>query len=322
MKCLDVTLRDGGFSNGFRASAAAVRAAACTVASSGVDAIEVGYVGGLPRDHGDFPDAGPTYDLPLELLAEFSQTLPVPVACMVHPGHSQPVDVGALAEARPWLVRVPVRPSRGGSAPPLIAAAAAAGLRVSANMILAGWWTEPELMVAAERAVGDGVGLVYLADTNSAMEPDRVARLCNALLAFGVEVGFHAHDGRGMAHANAYAAKAAGATWIDATLWGVGRGARNARTECLLPERAGLALLREAPSILRALEAYAPEMLWHEVAALLDLSPACMELVERHAARRGDEPAEWALQYLAAGQGPRPMTDAFLQTITLSPRQD
>ena len=47
-------------------------------------------------------------------------------------------------------------------------------------------------------------------------------------------IGFHAHDNQGLALANSLAAIEAGASWIDATMAGMGRGAGNAKTEQLL----------------------------------------------------------------------------------------
>ena len=47
-------------------------------------------------------------------------------------------------------------------------------------------------------------------------------------------VGLHGHDNQGFALHNTLAAAQAGATWVDSTVLGMGRGAGNARTEQLL----------------------------------------------------------------------------------------
>jgi hypothetical protein len=50
----------------------------------------------------------------------------------------------------------------------------------------------------------------------------------------GAAIGFHGHNNLGLAVANALAAADAGATWIDATLRGMGRSAGNVQTDVFL----------------------------------------------------------------------------------------
>ena len=48
------------------------------------------------------------------------------------------------------------------------------------------------------------------------------------------EFGIHAHDNCGLALKNSIRANKCGATWIDGTIQGMGRGAGNTKTEDLL----------------------------------------------------------------------------------------
>jgi 4-hydroxy 2-oxovalerate aldolase len=65
------------------------------------------------------------------------------------------------------------------------------------------------------------------------MLPRDVQRYVTVAKEFFAVIGFHGHDNLGMANANSIAAFEAGATIVDGTLDGIGRGAGNAEIESL-----------------------------------------------------------------------------------------
>jgi 4-hydroxy 2-oxovalerate aldolase len=79
-----------------------------------------------------------------------------------------------------------------------------------------------------------GAEVVYVVDSAGALVPDGARERAEALRdRLEVEVGFHAHNNLGCAVGNSLAAVAAGATWVDGSLRGLGAGAGNAATEVL-----------------------------------------------------------------------------------------
>ncbi|RWX59220.1 hypothetical protein EOA24_36710, partial [Mesorhizobium sp. M2A.F.Ca.ET.039.01.1.1] len=82
----------------------------------------------------------------------------------------------------------------------------------------------------------DNLDVLYIADSFGSMKPARVQELIGRF-ADRIEpaIGFHGHDNRGYAVVNSVAAAMAGATWIDCTMGGMGRGAGNTASEQLLP---------------------------------------------------------------------------------------
>lgn len=72
---------------------------------------------------------------------------------------------------------------------------------------------------------------IYLADSFGACLPKEVYRAIMAVNNGTVRVGFHGHNNLQLAFANSLAAVEAGATMIDCTVAGVGRGGGNLRTE-------------------------------------------------------------------------------------------
>jgi 4-hydroxy 2-oxovalerate aldolase len=112
------------------------------------------------------------------------------------------------------------------------------GYRVCVNLMQASNETLASISRAAERASEWGsVDVLYLADSLGSMAPEGMAAAVKALAAaWDGPIGVHAHNNKGQALANSLAALDAGASWVDGTLLGMGRGAGNVHTEHLLIE--------------------------------------------------------------------------------------
>jgi len=101
-----------------------------------------------------------------------------------------------------------------------------------------------DIIEAGRVAESLGVKTMYVVDTTSHFLPNEVSDLIGALTSeLGMGVGFHGHDSLSLAVANTIAAVRAGATAIDASLRGIGRGGGNAQLEIVvsLLNRLGLA---------------------------------------------------------------------------------
>src|SRR3954447_24867057 len=79
---------------------------------------------------------------------------------------------------------------------------------------------------------GLGADEVVLADTIGVATPTQVRRLVGRVVVGRVATGVHLHNTRNTGYANALAAVEAGAAWLDASVGGIGGGARR-------PPRAG-----------------------------------------------------------------------------------
>ena len=93
----------------------------------------------------------------------------------------------------------------------------------------------PELIAGeAKKMESYGADYINLADSAGYLLPEDVkARIKAVMDAVEVPVGFHAHNNLGMAAANTVAAVKSGATYIDATLRGLGAGAGNTQLELI-----------------------------------------------------------------------------------------
>jgi 4-hydroxy 2-oxovalerate aldolase len=237
---LDCTLRDGGYVNGHDFSLAAGRDLVSHLGRSGVDYVEIGYVRRGPGASARGL-AGHCPEPYIEALAEVRGT--AGLAVMAHPADLSLADLPRLRACGVGLVRIPLALERLAAALPYVEAARACGLEVALNVIRISELERGRLLDALRAPARWGVTVLYLADSNGALAPSAVDALVeDAAAALGVPLGFHAHDNLGLGLSNALTALGAGASWIDGTLGGIGKGAGNARLELLaihLQQRGG-----------------------------------------------------------------------------------
>lgn len=115
-----------------------------------------------------------------------------------------------------------------------IAAAKELGM-MTVGFLMMTHMVSPELIAQeAKKMESYGADYINLADSAGYMLPDSVRERIKAVRnVVCIPVGFHAHNNIGMAAANSLAAVEAGASYIDATLRGLGAGAGNAQTEVI-----------------------------------------------------------------------------------------
>jgi 4-hydroxy 2-oxovalerate aldolase len=115
----------------------------------------------------------------------------------------------------------------------------ARGYRVGFNVMQITDRSHKEVVALAHAASRHPVEVFYFADSMGSMTPEQTGQIISWLReGWDGPVGVHTHDNMGLALANTLAAIDAGATWVDATVSGMGRGPGNARTEELALELA------------------------------------------------------------------------------------
>ena len=227
---LDVSLRDGGHRTNFHFADADLEAMLTSLDNSGIDCIEIGYRNGSIRPIANIGRAGLCDKAYLDACR--SWITKTKMAVMVHPANVSEVDMRELSDSGVGLIRICV--PRGGVALacPVIDMVKAAGLQVSVNFIHASQYQEQDMDAVVERVVQHKPDMIYFADSNGSLMPDRVQSIYEKYTQrYETVFGFHAHDNIGMAQANTLAAIDAGAQYIDASLGGMGKGIGNLKTE-------------------------------------------------------------------------------------------
>lgn len=303
---LDVTLRDGGFEVDFHWPDSHFDMVASTGHAAGVDIVELGYLGGVPLEHSVARAGVGAYLTPDHVAAARHDGLAL--AAMVHPSAlTEPVDLEPYIEAGLAMVRFVFHPRWAEAIGALAVQARDQGLTVAVNLALASRYTASELVDHATTIVEDmAPDVVYVADTCSALGPDQVGDLVQRLrVAIDTDIGFHAHDFLGLAYANALAAVAAGASYLDCSLLGLGRGGGNLAAEPLLlrhrlpdADPGAGALLMECRAQLAATTGGRAGPLVAAVCAVLNLTPVEEKAVREFASLENigaDTAALWLL---------------------------
>ena len=110
------------------------------------------------------------------------------------------------------------------------------GYKVFLNIMQINFVSETDLINMIKKLnTANNIDVLYFADSLGNLISEDVKRICNTIKKYwSGEFGFHAHDNIGMALKNSKTACKYGATWIDGTIQGMGRGAGNVKTENLL----------------------------------------------------------------------------------------
>lgn len=277
---VDVTLRDGGFEVNFDWPPQMFAAVPRALGPLGVDIVEIGYIGGVPSEHGvSTPGIGA--HLSCALVAEAAGTGPE-IAAMIHPtALRSEIDLHSYRDAGLGMVRLVYHPDWVNDIGRIATLARAAGLRVTVNIALASRYELRELVDHARRICQSATpDVLYVADTCGAFTPERTRRTCSALHeALEVPLGFHAHDFLTLAYANALAAVDEGASYIDCSVLGLGRGGGNLASEVLLANhRLGGGIGRPAIEALQQCRSRLAEVAHHPLPDLVALACGALNL--------------------------------------------
>ncbi len=245
---LDCTFRDGGYQTGWRFDDAFLAGYLHMAGALNLDILEIGYIRSVPAataGAGDF--ANLPESLTPQQRALFRGINGAKLAVMVDAADLPEADVMAHADSIARriataahdcpiaVIRIATRLQHLARAVDYVAAFDAHGFSVIINLMQAADIPVDELAGTLPEAIGAApLAAFYVADSFGRMAPEEVRTLIGTLAhLLPVPLGFHAHDNCGLAVANAAAALAAGARYLDATMGGLGRGAGNAQTESL-----------------------------------------------------------------------------------------
>ncbi|MGW6836297.1 hypothetical protein ACWGCI_23225 [Streptomyces sp. NPDC054949] len=306
-----MTLRDGGFEVDFHWPERVFPSVPKALGALGVDVVELGYIGGVPLEH-SVATPGPGAFLTPELVAS-APCREVRLAAMIHPtALDGKIDFAAYRAAGLDMVRLVYHPDWFDGITRIAAEARLHGLSVSVNIALASRYRAESLLAHATR-IGEASqpDVLYLADTCGSVYPDQVSALIGALRdRLGVDLGFHAHDFLTLAYANSLAAAAAGASYLDCSLLGLGRGAGNLQTELVLirhrlPHRnvsaSAVRLLQLCRGDLARVAGREQRSLVSMVCGALNLTPVEEAALLRLAEKAQVEGSEAALRLVASG---------------------
>ena len=239
---LDCTLRDGGYYNAWDFDPKLTNDYLQSMNAANVDVVEIGF---RFLNNNDFK--GPfafTTD-------SFLESLNIPngmtIGVMVN-GSDLCSDIGYQKainrifpldanESRVDLIRIACHFHELSTAFNAAEILTSKGYRVGINLMQIADRSDSEIIEMSEMASSSTIEVLYFADSMGSMYPSDVTRIINLIRQnWDKDIGIHTHDNLGLGLSNSLSAIKAGASWVDATVTGMGRGPGNTRTEEFLIE--------------------------------------------------------------------------------------
>lgn len=240
LKVLDCTIRDGGLINDHAFDDKFVRAVYDTCVEAGIDYMEIGYKASKTQfaagkyGHWKFCDE----DHVRRIVG--AEPAPEPrLSCMIDAGKTDwRTDVLPREKSVISMMRVACYVHQIAEAVEMIKDAHDKGYETTCNIMAISTVKEVEIDQALEIVAKSPIDVVVVVDSYGSLYGIQVEGLVKkykkALAGTGKEVGVHMHNNQQLAFANTIEAIINGATRLDATMGGMGRGAGNCPMELLL----------------------------------------------------------------------------------------
>jgi 4-hydroxy 2-oxovalerate aldolase len=239
IKVHDCTIRDGGLMNDHRFDDAFVKAVYQACLEAGVDYLEVGYKASkkiyAPSQFGTWKFCDEE-DL-RRVIGE--EETPMRLSAMADAERTDyhedilPRDRSILSMIRvaTYIYQIP-------TAIEMIKDAHDKGYETSVNLMAVSTVKERDLHRALEELAATPVDVIYLVDSFGALYTEQIRELTLEYLKYaepaGKQVGIHTHNNQQLAYANTIEALILGASRLDGSLAGLGRGAGNCPMELLI----------------------------------------------------------------------------------------
>ena len=239
IKILDATIRDGGIVNNFSFTDDFVRKLYLSNVKAGVDYMEFGYKADpdmfneneygkwkFSKDEDIRAIVGDNNtDLKISVMADAGRTN---FKRDILPRSESPIDMIRVAT---YIYQLPL-------AIEMIEDAHAKGYETCVNIMAISKVQEDDLMKGLELLGKTSVDVIYLVDSFGVLFPEQALRLTQMYKEiadkYGKKIGVHAHNNQQLAFANTIESMRAGASYLDGTVSGMGRGAGNCHMESLL----------------------------------------------------------------------------------------
>lgn len=229
---VDSSLRDGMHSVRHQFTPEQVALVAAGLDAGGVDVVEVTHGDGLGGSSIQYGEAA-AGDLEL-IEAAVGAVAQARIAVLLLPGIGTVARLTEARQAGAGVARVATHCTEADISRQHLEWAREHGM-TAVGFLMMSHMIEPDAL-AEQAALMESYGaeVVYCVDSAGALVPDGAAERVHALRdAVSCEVGIHTHNNLGCAVGNVLAGVAAGATWVDGSLRGLGAGAGNAATEVL-----------------------------------------------------------------------------------------
>ncbi len=239
IRVVDATLRDGGLVNDFYFTDEFAKKLYLTNLKAGVDYMEVGYK--ASKEIFDTDKFGKWKfcedDDIFAVLGEGKEGLKL--AAMADVGRCDyKTDIRPASDSPLSMIRVATYVNTIPGAIEMIEDAKKKGYEVTCNIMAVSNAQESDIKVALDMIGQSSVDVIYIVDSFGSLYPEQIARIAALYGEFAAKynkaLGIHTHNNQQLALANTIEAVGDDVDWLDATYYGMGRGAGNCSMENLL----------------------------------------------------------------------------------------
>ncbi len=239
VKVVDCTMRDGGLVNNFSFTDEFVRDLYLANIKAGVDYMEFGYKASKeifnPDNFGKWKFCN---EKDIREIVGDNKT-DMKIAVMADVGRTDfKKDILPKKDSVIDMIRVATYINTIPAAIEMIEDAHKKGYETTVNIMAVSKVHDVDLDAGLELLAQSSVDVIYLVDSFGAFYPEQIERLTKKYLdiakKYNKTIGIHAHNNQQLAFANTIESLSRGASFLDATVSGMGRGAGNCYMELLL----------------------------------------------------------------------------------------
>ncbi|MDH4317471.1 MAG: aldolase catalytic domain-containing protein [Desulfobulbaceae bacterium] len=236
IKVIDCTVRDGGLMNKWQFSDKFVRHVYNALAEAGVDYMEIGYLSSENAFNKD--EYGPwrfCFEKDLQRIIG-NEEKKIKLSAMADIGRIDLKDIPPRAESSLDMVRVACYVHQVDAAIELAHHCQDKGYETTINLMAVSTVGLRDLNEALNDLDKSRVPIIYLVDSFGAFYSEDIDTLAQKYIERlpGKTIGIHCHNNQQLAFSNTISAIINGINYLDATLYGIGRGAGNCTLELLL----------------------------------------------------------------------------------------
>lgn len=234
-KILDCTIRDGGLVNNWDFSVEFVQDLYNGLSEAGVEYMEIGYKNSAKLLNATEPNPWRYLDdnFLKEVIPEKKYTK---LSALVDIGRVDPNDILPREESVLDMIRVACYIREVDKGLELVQLFHDLGYETTLNIMALSSVPENQLIEAFAMVKESPVDVVYVVDSFGSLDPADIEYLVKKFKEMlpNKQLGIHAHNNMQLAFANTLAGLRNGATFLDSSVYGMGRAAGNCHTELLV----------------------------------------------------------------------------------------
>jgi len=231
---LDCTLRDGGYYNNWNFSKEFINDYLKSIYNSGIEFVEIGF-SQIKKNK----TKGNCYDVKNKLIKKLKIPINLKIGIMVNASdlisknyNPEKFNKFILNKKNIYILRIACHFDEVNKIIPFIKKLKKINIKLAINFMQISEQKKINVTKILEKLSKEKVDVVYFADSLGCMSTKDVKETIRLFKKnSNAEIGFHAHDNMGKARNNVLAAIKNDINWIDTTVFGMGRGAGNAKTE-------------------------------------------------------------------------------------------